>query len=108
MVKTSGDPQHLRDLVKKSFVQAVSACDLAGNLNIALRGERGQKVEFLEDETDFLFAHFRALRVRELGKIGAINQHATGGGTRESAKNIEQSRFAAAGRANNADKLALL
>src|SRR6266700_470026 len=106
MIKPSRDAQHLRNALVALLVHAVSAGDLAGDLNVALGGKRGQQIEFLEDETDLVLAHLRALPVRELGKIRAIDGDATGGGAGQSAEDVKQSRFAAAGWANNADKLA--
>jgi len=108
MVEPSGNSQHLRYSVKQRFVQAVFACNLTGNFNIALGRERWQKVEFLEDEANLLFAHFRALRVRHPGKICPVNGDSSGGRSRESAQNIEQRGFTAAGRAHNTDELTLL
>src|SRR5689334_14456050 len=107
MVEPPGNSQHLRYPVKQRFVQAVFASNLTGNFNVALGGECWQKIEFLEDEANLLFAHLRASRVRHLGEIRAVNGDSSGGRSRESTQNIEQRGFAAAGRANNAHELTL-
>src|SRR6185369_11281218 len=108
MVEPSGNAKHLRDMVEQFFIQAVLAGNLARNFNVSLSGKSQQQVEFLEDKANLLLAHFRSLRVRKPGKIRAVNGHPAGGRMREPPENIEESRFAAAGRTDDGDKFALL
>ncbi len=76
MVKPPGDPSICVTCSKSVLVQAVLAGNLARNFNVALGGKRRQQVEFLEDEANLLLAHLRALRIRQLGKIRAVDRHA--------------------------------
>ena len=60
------------------FVVAVSvaaAGDVAGDVDIALRSQRRQQVELLEDKTDFRFSHARPRRIGQRGEVDAIDQH---------------------------------
>src|SRR3974390_234427 len=82
--------------------------DVLRDVDVALRRERGQQVELLEDEADFLLAHARALGVGERGEVDAVDGDATGVGVSESTQDIEKGGLAATGRADDADELALL
>src|SRR6185312_16892663 len=108
MFQASGHAQHFRYLLKEFRIGSVAAGDLAGNLDVVARGERWQKIELLEDKTDFALAHRRALRIRKRGEVRAINEHAAGGGLSQPAQNVKQRGLSAAGRAHNAYELALL
>src|SRR5690348_3561346 len=106
MLEASGHAEHLGDLFEEIGIITVAAGDLARNVDVVARGECGQKVELLEDETDLALAHRRALRVRKGAEVFAINEYAAGGGPRQSAENVKQCGFPAAGRAHNAHELA--
>src|ERR1051326_5247036 len=107
MIEPPGNSEHACHPLKKVAVNSVFPGNFPRDLNIALGAERWQQIEFLEDKADFLLAHGGALRVRELGEVGAINHHAPARCPCEPAQNVEQRRFSAARRANNADELAL-
>ena len=56
-----------------AVVTAMNAGDVARDVDVALRGQRGQQVELLEDESDFLLAYPGACRVRQGSEIDAID-----------------------------------
>jgi len=77
VIETSGDAQNSCDLLKKIvFYVTVLAGDLAGNLDVAARGQRWQQVEFLKDEADLALAHLSPLRVGHPGKVVSVDQDA--------------------------------
>ena len=88
------------------------AVAVAGNFlrdeNVRARVERGQQIEFLEDESDLALAHAGALGVGERGQIVAIEHDAAAIGAGEAAQQIKKCGFAAARGADDADELALL
>src|SRR6267154_4431001 len=108
VIKPPGNTQHLRYLLEQLLVEAVFAGDLACDLNVSFSGQCGQQVELLEDEADLLFSHFRALRIRKLGKIRAINGHTARCRAGKAAENIKEGRLAAARRTDDGYKFALL
>src|ERR1051326_8008678 len=108
MIEPSGDPQHAGDALKERLIQAVFAGNFPRDLNIALGAQCGQQVELLENEANLLLAHRRALSIRKLGKVSAIDHHMARGCAREPAKNVKQSGLAASRWADNTDKLAFL
>src|SRR5437660_2180912 len=109
VIETSGDAQDGCDLLKKIVVyMTVFTGNLACNLNVAARSERGQQVEFLKDKTDFAFAHLGPLGVGHPGEIVSIDQNAPGSGMGKASQNIKQGGFAAAGRADDTDKFSAL
>ena len=68
-------------------------------------GEGRQKVEFLEDETDFMFTQTGAFGIAQGGKIYTINKEPAGRGMGQTANTVEQSGFSTSGGADNTDKL---
>ena len=108
MMQPAMNAEHLRDLGQQLLVNAVASGDFVRDLDVALRRQIRQQIELLEDKTDSALAHLGAAGIGKRGKICAINQHAAAGGPRKTANNVEESRFAAARGANNADKLSAL
>src|SRR5205823_4693897 len=90
------------------FRSSVRSCNIASDINVGPCVECGQQIEFLENESDFALPHPGSVSVRERGKIRTINNDVSRVSPRQTAKKIEQSRFAAPGRAHDAHKLALL
>src|ERR1019366_8484989 len=84
------------------------AGNVAGDVDVALRGQGRQQVELLEDEANFRFAHSRARRVRQGCEVCAVDQHPPGVGVGQSAQDVEQRGLSAARRADNADEFPLL
>ena len=87
---------------------SVRAGDIQRDINVGLRIEGGQQVEFLEDESDLALAQPGALGVGELRKVVAVNDDVAGVGASQSAQQVEKRGFAAARRADDADKFSLL
>ena len=63
-----------RGLSSSLFVGGSEGGDVVGNFDVAHGGERGEKVEALEDEADLGAAHSGALGVGEFGEVGAIDE----------------------------------
>ena len=103
-----GQAEQVGDAVEVRGIAVAVAGDFLGHQDVRAGVERGQQVEFLEDEADLALAHAGAFRVGERGQVVAVEHHAAAIGTREPAQKIEESRLAAAGRADDADELALL
>src|ERR1700722_6216374 len=69
--------------------------------------ERRQQIEFLKNKSDLAFAHARALRVRKLGQVVAIEQDAAAIGPRQTSQKIKECGFPAARGPHDADKFTL-
>jgi hypothetical protein len=80
--------------------------NIVGDLDVANRGEGGQKIEALEDKADLGAAHTSAFGIAEFSEVNAVNEDGTARGWSEAAEDIEKSRFPGAGGANNSDELA--
>ena len=93
-------------LQKLLVLRQVAAGDLPRNFDVASRRQRGQQIELLKHEANLRLAQYGALRIGQLGKIDAINQHASRSRPREPAKDVEERRFSAARGSDNADELA--
>ena len=77
-----------------------------GDFDVAHGGERGEKIEALEDEADLGAAHFCAFGVGEFGEVGAVDEDGAGGGVGEAAEDVEEGGFSGAGGADDGDELA--
>src|SRR5271168_206030 len=86
-------------------LRALAAGYLPRNFDIAARRQGGEQIELLKYKADLCFTQFGAPGVGQLGKIDAINQDASCSCARQTTKNIEEGRFPATRRADNADKL---
>ncbi len=75
------------------FVGRSKVGDVVGDLDVAHGGERGKKIEALEDEADLGAAHFGALGVGEFGEVDAIDEDRAAGGVGEAAEDIEEGGF---------------
>ena len=94
--------------LKCAGIAIAVAGDFLRDRDVRARVERGQQVEFLEDESDLALAHAGALGVGERGQIVAVEHDAAAIGLGQSAEKIEESGFSAARRSDDADELALL
>ena len=90
------------------IANAVRAGDIERDINIRLRIQGRQQVEFLEDESDLALAQPGALGVGELREIVAVDDDVPGIGASQSSQQVEKRGFAAARRAYDADKFSLL
>ena len=107
MIETAGDAEHLGQVLHKLLVlRQVAAGDVARNFDIAACRQGGQQIELLEHEANFRLAQHGTPRIRQLGKVDAINQHASRGGAGKPAKDVEERRFSAARGSDDADELA--
>lgn len=113
MIETAGDAQISGEVVKQGaikrlFVLRAKICNVMRDLNVAESRQRWKEIEPLEDEADPCAAHLRALRVRELGKVRAVNGDVAGGRIGEAAEDVEEGRLARSRRADDGDELARL
>src|ERR1700684_2769773 len=107
MVETAGYAEHVGEVLQKLLVmRQVAVRDLPRNFDVASRRQSGQQIELLKHEADLRLTQHGALRIGQLGKIDAINQHASRSRPREPAKNVEERRFSAARGSDNADEFA--
>src|SRR5438874_8748955 len=82
---------------------AIFAGDVAGDINVRARIEGRQQIELLEYEPNLALAHGRALGVRQFREIVAINHDPARIRTGQATEQVEESRFAAAGRSHDTD-----
>src|ERR1700692_211764 len=107
MVETARYAEHVGKVLQKLLVlRQVATGDLPRNFDIASRRQSGQQIELLKHEANLRLTQHGALRIRQLGKIDAINQHASRSRPREPAKNVEERRFFAARGSHNAAECA--
>src|SRR5271168_5109561 len=101
MVEAALDAKHLGEVgeewtVELSFGGGAEVGDVVGDLDVAHRGEGGEEVEALEDETDLGAAGAGALSVGEGGEVDAVDENRAGSGSGEPAEDVEESGFAGA------------
>ena len=99
VVETAFNTEELGEVSEERLVELfLCGCsqigDVVGDLDVAHGGERGEKIETLEDEADFGATHFRALGVGEFGEVDAVDQDGAGGGAGETAEDVEEGRLA--------------
>src|SRR5438445_1804896 len=75
--------------------RAVRSRNIESDINVGSCIERRQQIEFLEYKSDFALPHLGSLSIRVRGKIRAIKNDMPRVSARQTAKKIEQSRFAA-------------
>jgi hypothetical protein len=75
-------------------------------LNVFARGSAREKIEVLENETEFLISNVGKLIAIELRNIGAIKKISAASRTIEAAENIHKRRLARSARTHKRDKLA--
>ena len=106
MIETPGNAEHIGKVGQELLVlRAMAGGDLARDLDVAARRQRGQQIELLKDKANLRLAQYGSPGVAQRGEIDAIDQNAARGCTRKPAKNIEERRFAAARGPDNADEL---
>src|ERR1039458_5708839 len=108
MLQTLGNAEHPGDLLQECGIGSSPAGNISGDLDIRAGAERGQKIKFLEDESDLAFAQAGALAVGKRGEIDAVNGDASRVGLGQPAEQIKQRGLTAARRAHDGDKLPLL
>jgi len=108
MVETSGDAEQFGNLLQVCGIGSAEAGDVGSDVDVALSGKRGEKVEFLEDESYFAFAEAGALGVGKRGEIDAVDGDAAGVGAGKASEQVKERGLAAAGRADYGDELTLL
>ena len=108
MLQTFGDAKHVGDLLKERRIGLAQTGDVNGDLDVRTRAERGQKIEFLKDKSDFALAQPGALAVGKGGEIHAVDGNASRIRAGQSAKQIKERGLAAARRAHDGDELTLL
>src|SRR5215471_9009154 len=108
MIEAPVNTEHLGDPLGEGGVGFAVSGDVGGNVNVGARAQRRQKIEFLEDESDFASAQPRTFTIRKTGEIDTIDDDAAGIGAREAADHIKERGFAAARRAHHGDEFAAL
>ena len=108
MLQTLGDAEHPGDLLEERGIGRGQAGNVNGDLDIRARAQRRQKIEFLEDESDFALAQPGALAVGKRREIHAIDGDASRVGAGQSAEQIKKRGLAAARRAHDRDELPFL
>src|SRR6185312_2126519 len=108
MFQAAVNAEHLRHLIEEFRIVTVASGDLPRDFYVVAGRQRGKQIELLEYETDFAFAHGGALRVRETAEVFSINDDPPRGRPGQAAQDVKQSRLSAAGRAHDADKLAVI
>src|SRR5438067_8296930 len=108
-MESSFEAQQLDDLVEVRPIHVtILAADFMRDGDVSHRVKRGQQIELLKHEADLALAQSRALGIRELCEIHIVDENASAAGARKPAQNVEQGRFAAAGRTHNADEFAAI
>ena len=98
----------MRSMYSRSAGPVAAAGDVARDVDIAFGSQRGQQIEFLEDEADFAICACACAPIGQRGEVDAVDQHTSGVGVRQAAQDVEQRRLAAARGADDADELTLL
>src|ERR1051325_4643683 len=108
MGKPLAQSEQIRYAVEESCVPTSVPGNFLCNEDVRARIERGEQVEFLEDEADFALPHARSLSIGKLGQIVSVKYDATPIGSRQAAQQIEKRGFPAAGGTDHAYKFAFL
>src|SRR5215472_13698510 len=108
MVEPAGDAEKLQGVIE---LGAVVVCGPPGYVkrgaNVIARGDVGQEIEFLENETDVSAAQASAAAVTDFGEVLSRNKDLAGSGRRQSADDMKQGRLTGARRAYDRKKFAL-
>ena len=83
------------------------ARDLHRDGDVLKRGQRGDEMEELEDESDLFAPELRELVLAELRDVHAVDQHVPGAWRIEPGNQAEQRGLSAAGRPDDGDKLSV-
>src|SRR6267378_5411027 len=96
MIQPAGNAQQFRDLGEEGRIGRRESGDVGGNLDVRSSIQGWQQIEFLKDESDFLFPQLSAFAVRERCEVYSVDGYTAGVGARQSAQQIKQRRFATA------------
>ena len=99
------ESEELGDYIEAVRIEAV-AMNILSDGDVASGGERGEKIEALENEADLAAAELGALGVSHGGEVVAIDIDFAARGLREAADDVKERGFAAAGRAHDGDGFA--
>src|SRR5207245_10288554 len=80
------------------------AVNVLGDGDIALGRERGQQIETLKDEADFVPAELGASGVVQQSEIVSVNEHAPAGRLGQAANPIEERGFSTSRRTHYRDR----
>src|SRR5579862_4225064 len=105
VIEASGDAEELGEDVEAVRIEAVTV-NVLSERDVVAGSERRQKIEFLEDEADFVAAKVGAGGVAEGGKVVPIEHDTASGGAGEGAHDVEHGRFAASRGAHDREKIA--
>ena len=108
VVQAFSEAQQIADAQKECWIAIAVSGNFLSDGNVGARVERRQQIELLENKTDFTLAHTGALGIGERREVVAIHDHFAGVSPGQSAQQIEESRLAAAGGADDGDEFSLL
>src|SRR5579872_363756 len=109
MLKTFFQSEQAHNLVEVSGITiSIGSGNIHCDFDIRTCVERRQKIEFLKYESNFALAHAGTFSVRKLCEVISIDDYTPGIGSGQPAQKIKKRGLAAARRANDAHKLALL
>jgi hypothetical protein len=100
------EPQQSDDAIEVGWIAFRIPSDVLRDINVGLSAQCRQQVEFLKNESDLSLSHSGSLSVGEAGKIRAVDLDSALISPRQATQQIEKSRLAASGRANDAYELA--
>ena len=86
-------------------IEAV-AVDMLGEGDVVARGEGGEEIEFLEDESDFMAAKLGSGGVTERGEVVAIEHDTSTRGAGEATHHMQHGGFTASGGPHDGKEIA--
>ena len=105
VLQTPADSEKIGDNFEAVRIESVSA-NVLGEDDVVVGVERGQKVEALKNEADFVAAQHRAGCVGHSGEIVAIEKDFPARGLGQATNHVEHCGFSATGGAHDGNKLA--
>jgi hypothetical protein len=97
---------HLLEGCYGGFTDARLSCEQQGELDILCYGERGKKLERLENEADVLATDTRQAGIVERSGGGILDPDLAGGREIHCSREVQQRRFAAAATTDEGNELA--
>src|SRR6266403_1250413 len=107
VMKTARQTEHLGYDIEAVRVETVAMNELRDG-DIPLGRQRGEQIETLEDEADFVAAQFGARGVAQFSEVIPVDQDLAPGGLRQAADYVQQRSLAAARRPHHGDRFARL
>src|SRR5262245_37655749 len=106
MARALGEPDFVEQSERAVSETAVAERGRELRLDVLDRGQSGNQVELLEDESERAQSQRREAVIRHRGEIGVLEQHAARARPVERSEQLEERRLAAAARPFERDELA--